>query len=112
MTDGCVLGRPILRVPTLAIHLDRSVNTDGFKFNMQTHVLPVLSTALKNQLETAAGASHHALLMKLLSEELGCEGMNSFRYLFLLLVSTMCECILCDVFSANRWHGSVGNSRL
>lgn len=38
---------PILRIPTLAIHLNREVNSDGFKFNAQTHLLPVLSTAIK-----------------------------------------------------------------
>ncbi|KAF4353816.1 hypothetical protein F8388_009975 [Cannabis sativa] len=36
---------PIMRIPTLAIHLDRG--TDGFKVNTQTHLLPVLATAIK-----------------------------------------------------------------
>lgn len=30
------------RVPTLAIHLNRTVNTEGFKFNKETHLAPVL----------------------------------------------------------------------
>ncbi|KAL5079246.1 hypothetical protein RYX36_007667, partial [Vicia faba] len=37
---------PIMRVPTLAIHLDRGVN-DGFKVNTQTHLVPILATSLK-----------------------------------------------------------------
>ncbi|KAH6819450.1 Zn-dependent exopeptidases superfamily protein, partial [Perilla frutescens var. frutescens] len=37
---------PIMRIPTLAIHLDRDVN-DGFKINKQTHLAPVLATSVK-----------------------------------------------------------------
>lgn len=37
------IDKPILRVPTLAIHLDRSVK-DGFSFNPETHLRPILST--------------------------------------------------------------------
>lgn len=33
---------PIARVPSLAIHLDRNVNTDGLKLNPQTQLPPVL----------------------------------------------------------------------
>ncbi|WP_406729744.1 M18 family aminopeptidase [Streptomyces sp. GD-15H] len=33
--------RPLLRVPQLAIHLDRSVNTDGLKLDKQRHMQPV-----------------------------------------------------------------------
>lgn len=32
-----------MSVPSLAIHLDRSVN-EAFKFNQETHVKPVLAT--------------------------------------------------------------------
>ncbi|TKY73620.1 aspartyl aminopeptidase [Spatholobus suberectus] len=77
---------PIMRIPTLAIHLDRNVNTDGFKFNTQTHLLPILATTLKGELnkvssengpvESKTGASntkHHLLLLQLLASKLGCE---------------------------------------
>ncbi|MEU9349948.1 M18 family aminopeptidase [Streptomyces griseoloalbus] len=33
--------RPLLRVPQLAIHLDRSVNSDGLKLDKQRHMQPV-----------------------------------------------------------------------
>ncbi|MEU3984770.1 M18 family aminopeptidase [Streptomyces sp. NPDC026672] len=35
------VNRPLLRVPQLAIHLDRSVNTDGLKLDKQRHLQPV-----------------------------------------------------------------------
>ncbi|PTL80594.1 M18 family aminopeptidase [Vitiosangium sp. GDMCC 1.1324] len=35
--------RPLLRIPNLAIHLNRSVNTDGLKLNAQEHLVPVLA---------------------------------------------------------------------
>ncbi|KAF2302635.1 hypothetical protein GH714_000506 [Hevea brasiliensis] len=38
---------PIMRVPTLAIHLDRNVNNDGFKVNTQNHLIPILATSVK-----------------------------------------------------------------
>src|SRR3954468_3310622 len=33
--------RALLRVPQLAVHLDRSVNTDGLKLDKQRHLQPV-----------------------------------------------------------------------
>ena len=69
------IDRPIIRIPTLAIHLDRNVNTDGFKPNTETQFAPILATAIKGELEgqvTKDGQSHHALLLAVLAEELGC----------------------------------------
>lgn len=33
--------RPLLRIPQLAIHLDRGVNTQGLKLDAQQHLLPI-----------------------------------------------------------------------
>ncbi|ESW15798.1 hypothetical protein PHAVU_007G103100 [Phaseolus vulgaris] len=73
--------RPILRIPTLAIHLDRTVNQDGFKPNLETHLLPLLSiksedTSLESKEKNTALSSksyHHSLLMQVLSDELNCD---------------------------------------
>lgn len=37
--------RPLLRIPNLAIHLDRSVATEGLKLNPQQHMAPLLGLA-------------------------------------------------------------------
>ena len=34
-------GRPLLRVPNLAIHLQREVRSEGLKLNAQTHLVPI-----------------------------------------------------------------------
>ncbi|XP_044484840.1 probable aspartyl aminopeptidase isoform X1 [Mangifera indica] len=75
---------PILRIPTLAIHLDRNINSDGFKPNTQSHLLPVLATAIKEELNKVAGdnnsketptgfgSKHHSVLLQMIASQLGC----------------------------------------
>ncbi|XP_062091797.1 probable aspartyl aminopeptidase [Humulus lupulus] len=71
--------KPLLRIPTLAIHLDRTVNKDGFKPNPETHLIPLLASKLETSLDstdknsTSSKDAHHSLLMKVLSDELSCE---------------------------------------
>lgn len=53
--------RTLLRVPSLAIHLNRKVNTDGLKLNAQKHIAPIIA------LDGLGGMELRALL----AEELG-----------------------------------------
>ncbi|KAF2318317.1 hypothetical protein GH714_005084 [Hevea brasiliensis] len=83
-TDGSFLHKlvkvkkPLLRIP-LAIHLDRTVNKDGFKPNLETHLIPLFatkpeetSTESKDKNTESSKAVHHPLLMQVLSDELSC----------------------------------------
>lgn len=80
---------PIMRIPTLAIHLDRSVH-EGFKVNTHIHLVPVLATSIKAELNkpvTKSGAveaglstdgkrspeKHHSLLLELLATHASCK---------------------------------------
>ncbi|KAK3807921.1 MAG: peptidase M18 [Benniella sp.] len=78
------IDRPILRIPTLAIHLDRTVG-EGFKFNNETHLTPIISTVTKSLTgepskpmkpdteingDIPLSDKHHPILMHLLSKEL------------------------------------------
>ncbi|XP_071721720.1 probable aspartyl aminopeptidase [Rutidosis leptorrhynchoides] len=72
--------RPLLRVPTLAIHLDRTVNKDGFKPNLETQLIPLLATKPEEATvdskdksnSSSSKAVHHPLLLQILSDELSC----------------------------------------
>ncbi|OVA15401.1 Peptidase M18 [Macleaya cordata] len=87
---------PIMRIPNLAIHLDRSIH-DGFKVNTHNHLVPVLATSVKAELNKVAADNgsvesgvkgddktsnektntdnkkHHSLLLQLLASEVGCK---------------------------------------
>lgn len=69
---------PILRIPTLAIHLDRTVSSEGFKFNNEVQLTPILSAAVKNALNTqetngtdSSLQKHHPLFLDMIAGELG-----------------------------------------
>lgn len=87
--------RPVLRIPTLAIHLTKSDERSAFKPNLQTNFYPILATELKANLGKRAGTAngageskghdqgqnghkgiakperHHSVLVEMLAEELG-----------------------------------------
>ncbi|RUP49756.1 peptidase M18 [Jimgerdemannia flammicorona] len=75
------IDRPILRIPTLAIHLDRATN-EGFKFNTESQLTPILATAAQVALtglpkadvvDTNVNKNHHPVLIKILAEKLQVE---------------------------------------
>jgi aspartyl aminopeptidase len=49
------LGRPVARVPNLAIHLNRGVNKDGLVLNEQKHLVPILGLGKEASLRAALG---------------------------------------------------------
>ncbi|VAI32386.1 unnamed protein product [Triticum turgidum subsp. durum] len=71
---------PIMRIPTLAIHLDRTMSSEGLKINNQNHLVPVLGTLIKHEMqklvkgnvpgESSGGENtkHHPLLLQALVE--------------------------------------------
>ncbi len=48
--------RPVLRVPSLAIHLNREVNSEGFKVNVQNHLVRLLRRSSNGLTQTSARA--------------------------------------------------------
>ncbi|KAI7834878.1 aspartyl aminopeptidase [Kickxella alabastrina] len=70
---------PIMRIPSLAIHLDRTAN-DAFTFNKETHLVPILATvskALNGNQQNAdestpdqSSLAHHPILLERIAKEL------------------------------------------
>ena len=64
------ISRPIARVPSLAIHLNRDIRKDGFQINEQQHMAPLLmmhpskdeTTELETLLSTELGVSSERIL--------------------------------------------------
>lgn len=72
-----------MRIPMLAIHLNRDIGTEGFKPNKQTHCVPVLATAIKKSMTGPAGklgveigaAGHHTVPCRIIL----CPVMDNIR---------------------------------
>ena len=67
--------RPILRVPTLCIHLQSAEERKSFGPNKETHLTPVLGLVEShlNTEDTSADQRHSPVLLALLASELGCQ---------------------------------------
>lgn len=92
------INKPILRIPSLAIHLDRSVK-DAFNYNTETHLTPILATALKAG--SSSEGDHHKIFMGALKKELQLKDEQEEIIDFeLCLFDTQPSCIggICDEF--------------
>lgn len=73
--------KPILRIPNIAIHLQRDMN-DKLTLNKEDHLTPILATQVQAKLMESASSNltekhqaskHHSVLIKLLCDELNVE---------------------------------------
>ncbi|OLL24848.1 Aspartyl aminopeptidase [Neolecta irregularis DAH-3] len=99
------IDKPLLRIPTIAIHLDRDVNAK-FEFNTETHLTPILGlvqetlngkpkeeTADKlEQLSTCLSDRHDSDFIKLLASNLGVKAHDIHDF-ELLLYDTQPACL-------------------
>jgi len=99
--------KPVLRIPTLAIHLDRSVD-EGFKFNKEEQLLPILASTLKSPENTKDGGwisnsqlcqlcvltnnlysvDHHRILLELIAEDLKVKGIELDHQNFVHMITS------------------------
>lgn len=97
------LEKPLLRIPTLAIHLDRAVN-DGFKFNKETEFRPIAGL-IEQTFNTPAStpstvtddpapieSRHHSELLSLLSKDVS-ESVESIKDFELILYDIQPPCL-------------------
>ena len=92
------IDRPVMRIPSLAIHLNREMN-NGFAVNFQQHMSPIIANAAEAALgvgsvdapepkrakadggsdggdaseKNAAAARHHPAILELVAEAAGCD---------------------------------------
>lgn len=92
--------RPVLRVPSLAIHLQSADERSAFGPNKETHLQPIL-TMIEDMLNKpsagkADGADdprHHSAIVQLVAEELGCKPSDIKDF----------DLTLCDTQPAQFW---------
>ena len=81
------IDEPILRIPSLCIHLNREVN-EKFAFNNETHLIPIMSTKFMSDNGPKPGEeesfngvnSHHYALQNLIAEKLQIKPKNIKTY--------------------------------
>jgi len=86
------INKPLLRVPNLAIHLNRETN-EKFSPNKETHLAPILATQVQEQLNGYSDSKkvekleehkdkHHSVLIDFICKELNCsmESIQGFNF--------------------------------
>ena len=64
------IDRPLLKIPSLAIHLNRTVDSEGFKFNKETHLVPIAGMASEDS------SKDENFLLDLVAKELEIEATS------------------------------------
>jgi aspartyl aminopeptidase len=83
--------KPILALPELAIHL--TTNRDGFEYNKESHLKPLLSSLISSNKSHPDGSNKHPQgLLHLISTELDCE-VDQIADLELCVVDTNPACL-------------------
>jgi aspartyl aminopeptidase len=70
------IDEPLLRVPQLAIHLDRSISIDGLHLNPQQHMTPVWGIDAGLELQSVLAARLDVAASSILSWELMCHDLT------------------------------------
>lgn len=70
--------KPLMRIPSLAIHLRSQAERDAFSPNKETHLVPLIASELFAQpvlstQQSSAKAGQSPLLMKLIADAVGCD---------------------------------------
>lgn len=94
MGDFLIFNRPVLRIPSLAIHLDRGVR-EGFTFNTELQLNPVIATSsTDSQVHKAATepekAVHHRALTDLLQPD-SKSGQGTRRFYLFIYNFVLCR---------------------
>jgi len=76
--------RPLLRIPTLAVHLDRE-SGNKLEFNKQTNLFPILATSIQASLNDSTDSQ--SVISKLVASELKCK-VEDIRELELSVVDS------------------------
>ncbi len=102
------INKPLLRIPNLAIHLNRETN-EKFSPNKENHLVPIIATQIQEQLlnptttttttTTSSSSSsntqtdkHHSVLIDLICKELNCS-VESIQDIELSLCDTQPACL-------------------
>jgi len=88
--------RPLLRVPSLCIHLQSAEERKSFAPNKETHLQPILAMVQADLNKEEKGARHCSTLLNILANELACDPAEIMDM----------ELSLCDTQPGQVWGAS------